>query len=227
MFAALPPAPPAAVSTPVVAAADTHRVRPGDTVSGIALRYGVTRGPLRAANDIGPDDIVRVGERLTIPADAAPASRSASRRPAESRGSGETASTSTVRRAIVDAARRHDVDPDLALAVGWQESRWRQHVVSHAGARGAMQCMPVTGEWMSEKAGRRLDLRDVGDNATCGVMLLDTLRQSADREATVLAAYYQGMRSVKEDGVYASTRDYVRSVQAHRDRIAAGQAPRG
>lgn len=241
MFAALPPAPPAAVSvapatalTPAaLLAADTHRVRPGDTVSGIALRYGVSRADLRARNGIGSDNLIRIGQRLSIPgaSSSAPSSSSTTsqRRAAQApasrarMGSGSV----TARQAIVDAARQYGVDTDLALAVGWQESRWRQGVVSHAGARGVMQCMPVTGEWMSQKSGRDLDLRDVRDNAACGVLLLKTLQQSSDREATVLAAYYQGMTSVKQNGMCPSTREYVRSVQAHRDSIAAGHAPRG
>jgi membrane-bound lytic murein transglycosylase D len=43
-----------------------HRVRSGDTLSGIASRYGVTVGSLRRANGLSTSRI-RAGQRLRIP----------------------------------------------------------------------------------------------------------------------------------------------------------------
>jgi LysM repeat protein len=48
-------------------AGETYRVRPGDTLSGIAARYGVTLRALRLANDIPPGGIIRPGRVLVIP----------------------------------------------------------------------------------------------------------------------------------------------------------------
>jgi LysM repeat protein len=48
-------------------AGETYRVRPGDTLSGIAARYGVTVRALRLANDIPPGGIIRPGQELVIP----------------------------------------------------------------------------------------------------------------------------------------------------------------
>lgn len=222
MLPALPPAPPAVVHTApaVLAAADSHRVRRGETVSGIALRYGVTQGQLRRANGIGSDSAIRAGERLTIPVVS-------SSRPTAGSSQRLSSARATTRSVIASTARRHGVDPHLALAVAWQESRWRHDSRSHKGAVGAMQCLPSTGRWMSEKLGRKLDVHNLQDNATCGVMLLKTLQQQSDREATVLGAYYQGMASLRENGPYSVTRPYVASVQGHRDRLVAGRLPRG
>lgn len=227
MFAALPPAPPPAVAAPTVTAVatDTHRVRPGDTLSGIALRYGVSQGDLRRANGLR-GDLIRSGARLTIPSGG---HRTASAS-TPTRGSGQSArngGSRQARAAILSAARRYGVNSDLALAVGWQESRWRQHARSNKGAVGAMQCLPSTGEWMSGKAGRTLNLADVGDNATCGVLLLKTLQRQAGSEREAIGAYYQGMASLKKRGAYDDTKQYVSSVQKHRDDIAAGKKPRG
>ena len=44
----------------------THRVRSGDTLSGIAKRYGVTISQLVAWNDISKNGVLRVGQRLVI-----------------------------------------------------------------------------------------------------------------------------------------------------------------
>lgn len=45
----------------------THRVRPGDTLFGIARQYNVTPEAIRAANDL-ENDRVRLGQLLSIPA---------------------------------------------------------------------------------------------------------------------------------------------------------------
>ncbi|MDX1661584.1 MAG: LysM peptidoglycan-binding domain-containing protein, partial [Gemmatimonadota bacterium] len=44
----------------------THRVRPGETLTRIARRYGVSVTALKRANDLR-GDVIRVGQRLTIP----------------------------------------------------------------------------------------------------------------------------------------------------------------
>jgi membrane-bound lytic murein transglycosylase D len=43
-------------------------VRRGDTLMGLARRYGVTVQALRKANDLSVDDVLRSGTRLRIPA---------------------------------------------------------------------------------------------------------------------------------------------------------------
>ena len=46
--------------------ARTHRVQPGETLFGIARRYGVTVAAIRAANAL-PGDTIRAGQELAIP----------------------------------------------------------------------------------------------------------------------------------------------------------------
>lgn len=46
---------------------------------------------------------------------------------------------------IAAAAEAADVPPVLALVIGWHETRWRDGLVSSAGACGPMQTMPVHG----------------------------------------------------------------------------------
>jgi hypothetical protein len=134
------------------------------------------------------------------------------------------ASRAEVRRVIVHKANKLGVNPDLALAISWQEAGWQQHRVSSAGALGAMQVMPSTGRWMSLLVGRKLHLRDLHDNITAGVLLIRTLRSQAGLKHTV-AGYYQGLAGVRRDGMYPSTKHYVANVLHLKQRIARGWNP--
>jgi LysM repeat protein len=71
------PAPPAAEPAPAQPAADANRytVVPGDTVGGIAARYGVDMNAMLAANGLGIYSIIVPGQTLVLsgPAVAAPA----------------------------------------------------------------------------------------------------------------------------------------------------------
>ena len=116
-------------------------------------------------------------------------------------------------------ARANGVDPALALAVSYQESGWNMHVVSVANAVGAMQVIPSTTEWISGVVGRRLNPLDPHDNATTGVVLLKILTQTAGDDRTAIAGYYQGLRSVRERGMYPDTRRYVANVMSLRARF--------
>lgn len=211
-------------------AARVHRVGPGDTLSEIAVRYRVSQTAIKRVNRIPRSNIVRLGETLVIPGGRAPRARSTS----ANTFAGRTYSSSVVRAAarnrailarrnlpnrqqmrtiIVRTARRHGVDPNLALAVSWQESGWNMRSVSVANAVGAMQVIPATGDWMSGVVGRRLNLLNPRDNATAGVVLLKILTRSTT-EKNAIAAYYQGLRSVRERGMYPDTKRYVANVLA-------------
>lgn len=213
-----------------------YTVRRGDTPSGLAVRFHAWTAEVVEMN--GP--VLRVGERIKIPvvvaaarqdggaADApsssAPsgASDSASRSSSSSTQAGP--SRAAVRRVIAATARRHGVDPDLALAVAWQESGWQMHHVSSAGAIGAMQVLPATGRWMSGVVSRPLNLRDVEDNATAGVVLLDLLLERA-RPRVAVAGYYQGLAGVRRHGMYRDTKRYVANVLALHRQFERGDHP--
>lgn len=55
---------------------------------------------------------------------------------------------------IAQYAAEYEIDPYLAAAVIWKESRFREDAVSGAGAMGLMQVMPETGQWICQKMGR-------------------------------------------------------------------------
>src|SRR5690606_27239301 len=60
----------------------THIVRRGETLSGIARRYGVAQASVRAANKLPSNGAIRAGQKLTIPGSATnPAGTTASSAP--------------------------------------------------------------------------------------------------------------------------------------------------
>jgi LysM repeat protein len=214
-----------------------HTVVRGDTLSGIASRYGVAQATIARANHLPSSNIVMLGATLVIPGGGRTSHRTSS---GGNTFAGRTYSSSVVsaadrtraqlarrhlpsqagmRTIIVAKARANGVDPALALAVSYQESGWNMHVVSVANAVGAMQVIPATSVWISGVVGRRLDPTSPSDNATTGVVLLKILTRAASSERQAVAAYYQGLRSVRANGMFADTRQYVANVMALKARF--------
>ncbi|WP_234986696.1 LysM peptidoglycan-binding domain-containing protein [Demequina sp. NBRC 110055] len=54
-------------SAPTTTASATHRVSSGDTVSGLAVKYGTTISAIVKANSLGSNAMIRIGQALTIP----------------------------------------------------------------------------------------------------------------------------------------------------------------
>jgi N-acetylmuramoyl-L-alanine amidase len=210
-----------------------YTVKPGDTPSGLAVRFRAWTAEVIEMNG----SVLRAGERIKIPVVVAAADRDRRTRPsrpsaapkpradkAPSRAHRTGPSRAAVRRVVAATARRHGVDPDLALAVSWQESGWQMDRVSSAGALGAMQVIPSTGRWMSGVVGRKLHLRDLQDNATAGVVLLKLLQDQA-RPRVAVAGYYQGLAGVRRHGMYDDTKRYVANVTALKQQFERGNYP--
>lgn len=122
-------------------------------------------------------------------------------------------SRAEIQELIVATSERHGVDPDLMLALSYQESGWNQRAVSPANAIGAMQVIPTSGEWASSLIGRELNLLDAQDNVTAGVVIMRTLLRSADSADDAIGGYYQGLGSVREHGLFPDTQQYVRNIK--------------
>jgi len=103
----------AAASAPAIAAATTYIVRPGDTLSEIAVRHGTTVQALIQANDLHDANLIKVGQLLQIPDTSVGL-------PGYTRGTADTESY-TVRAGdgLFKIARAYGVDPTaLARANG-------------------------------------------------------------------------------------------------------------
>lgn len=189
--------------------------RPGDTLSGIAARYGVSWTTLARHNHI-TGSVVVIGQRLRVPAGGgAPARRTIARWRLH------VPSRATVAALIRSTAQRWHVDPALALGIAYEESGFNQAAVSSVHAVGAMQVLPATGRWLSAYVvHRRLHLRRAADNVTAGVAFLSVLlRATGGQERRAVAGYYQGLASVRERGMFSDTRRYVANVLALRNRF--------
>jgi N-acetylmuramoyl-L-alanine amidase len=202
------------------AAQGSHTVRAGESLSVIARRHGVSVRQLASANGIADANLVRVGQRLTVPG----ASGGGSAAPAPA--SGAQPPPASVTRANVgvlldSTARRYGMSPAFVKAVAWQESGWNMNRVSSANAIGVMQVLPSTGRWVSRSlVGRTLDLNDPADNIEAGVAFLRYLyRHTGGDVRMTLAGYYQGLASVSRNGMYQDTERYIANVLALRERF--------
>ena len=233
-----------------------YTVRPGDTATGLAVRFHAWTDELRAINHLGRRSALYTGERIRIPVVVAAARRHGHQagkphgskaqhrpkvrqhqrharpkaHPTRSHRSHRPwmyadASRAKVRRVIVRAARKHGVNPHLALAIAWQESGWQQRQISSAHAIGVMQVLPGTARWMSLYTERRLNPYGLYDNVTVGVVLIKVLKSLTHKRGHAVAAYYQGLGAVQEHGLYRSTKAYVKNVVALRKRMAHGWNP--
>ena len=118
-------------------------------------------------------------------------------------------------------AAQYGVSPSLAAAIAWQESGFNNAMVSGANARGVMQVMPGTWDYVQQNlARRRLDPASATDNVHAGVIYLRRLLdETGGDENAAIAGYYQGLQSVRHRGMFDDTEHYVANVQALRSRF--------
>jgi N-acetylmuramoyl-L-alanine amidase len=196
------------------ASAGQYVVRPGDSLWSISHSYNITVAKLLRANQVQNPDLIFPGQHLTVPDPPAAAAPSVS--PAGPRGAAAKA-------IIVKQARRHDLNPNFALAVSYWESGWNQNAVSSTGAIGLMQVEPYTGAWAGPKLlGRTVNLHDANDNAEVGIALLRHYLDVFNGDPKLaLAAYYQGETATHQHGIYKSSESYVNGIWALRNRFQA------
>ncbi|MEL6528478.1 MAG: lytic transglycosylase domain-containing protein [Pseudomonadota bacterium] len=123
---------------------------------------------------------------------------------------------------IAELSQRFDLSPSLLEALVWQESRWRENAVSHAGARGLAQLMPGTARYLG------VDPDDPMQNLEGGARYL---REQLDRFdgnlEKALAAYNAGPgRVIRANGIpnIRETRLYVAAIMG---RLASHSRPAG
>lgn len=134
---------------------------------------------------------------------------------------------------IAEFAEKHGLPLELVYAVIHTESRFRANVVSSAGAKGLMQLMPNTAEWVAGQVGLAdFDFSQAGDpriNIWLGCWYLSYMIRRFGVLDTALAAYNAGPGNVSSwlrneersvDGInlyhipFGETRRYVERVNA-------------
>ena len=238
-----PAAPEAAKPAAPASDGGQYTIKGGDTLGAIAAKHNVSLRELLSANDLSATTMIHPGAKLTIPGESAPTAEAApaaetdtpadlvpstflhytypqhvvseANRNKHLLNSLPVPSNEAMKTIVADTARSMGVDPSLALAVSYQESGFNQRAVSPANAIGAMQVIPMSGEWASDLVGRELNLLDPYDNATAGVAILQSLVRTSANLEEAIASYYQGQYSVTTHGMFSDTKNYVAAINAH------------
>lgn len=176
-----------------------HSVKRGENLTTIAKKYKTSIAHLVDINNLKNPNFIRVGQKLKVPLLGKP----------------------TVEDLLVKYSKAYGVNPALVKAIAWQESGWKQHVVSKAGAVGVMQVMPGTGSFTGKHLlGSPINLKVLDDNVKAGVRFLAYLLKLTDGdEKLAVGGYFQGLRSINQKGMSPATKRYVSNVMALKKRF--------
>jgi soluble lytic murein transglycosylase-like protein len=199
-------------------------VRAGDTLSGLAAQTGVSMEQMAWMNGLDPAAILLTGTLLKLPNGAPAPARASTPLPA-ARVVAQAAPMPSAGRVgagrVKQLAAEHGAPGSLVAAIAWQESGFNNAVVSSANARGVMQVMPGTWEWVQRNLGLgALNPTSAEDNVRAGsAYLARLLRETGGDVRLAAASYYQGLYSVRTRGMFDDTRRYVDNVMALRARF--------
>lgn len=230
-----------APAKPNPAPARSYTVKAGDTLGRIAAAHGVSVSSIVSASGLKNPNVIYPGQRLVIgepgtkvdaPQAPAPGTtgnlvpdtflhykypaatvRSANENKAYL-NSIQVPSKAEIQAEVRQVAVQYGVDPALALAHAFRESGFDARAVSPANAIGTMQVIPSSGEWASQLVGRKLNLLNPHDNIVAGVVIIRQLQASAGTLDEGIAGYYQGLGSVRRNGMYSDTKFYVEKVRS-------------
>ena len=191
-------------------------VRPGDSLTMIAARSGISVQQLAWMNGVDRNGPLLIGTVLKLPTGApipsgpTPVARivpNAKPYATPVRLSGSE---------VAQVAAANGAPAALASAIAWQESGFNNAMISEANARGVMQIMPGTWDYVQRNlTSLPLDPASAHDNVRAGSLYLaNLLRRTGGDSRLAVAGYYQGLGSVRTDGMFPSTKRYVDNVLA-------------
>ena len=224
---------PVSTSTSTSSAGGAYVVQPGDTLTAIATRAGLSMPSLAAANGLDPTRYLISGTVLRLSGSAASvvSSSAASPQPVGvvAEGTPTDPPYPTNERVtsgqVGSIAAANGVPASLADAIAWQESGFNNALVSSADARGVMQILPGTWQWIQRSldTGSPLAPASAADNVRGGVLMLHSLLGATGGDSAMAAAgYYQGLPSVQQHGMYSDTQRYVQNVLALERQFGGG-----
>lgn len=102
---------------------------------------------------------------------------------------------------VIRYSLEYDLDPHLVMSIIWVESKFKSDATSNKNARGLMQIIPRTGQWIAEQVGlSHYDddmLYDPKTNIMFGCWYLAYLLRVFDGDVELaLASYNGGMGNV-------------------------------
>ena len=211
--------------TPPSSTGGGYVVQPGDTLSAIAARYGVSVDALASANGLDAAGILPAGDTLSVSGGSASSTEevsTAGRSTDTSSSSGAQPTAESVSPSDVGTiAAQNGVSPSLAQAIADQESGFNNDEVSSTGATGVMQIEPGTWNYIQQQPGRPDAGARLGDRQRPrrGPVAAFAARPDRGRPGLAAAGYYQGLASVQAHGMYSDTQQYVNNVMALRQRF--------
>jgi soluble lytic murein transglycosylase len=112
---------------------------------------------------------------------------------------------------VFSEAGEHDVDPYLVFAIIRAESKYQNTAESAVGAKGLMQIMPETGEWIAEQNGiddfKLEDLHKPEVNISFGCWYLHSLSQEFKGNVPLTVASYNAGRGKVQEWLVGGTWD--------------------
>jgi soluble lytic murein transglycosylase-like protein len=184
-------------------------VRPGDSLTAIARKHGISLKTITKLNRLNPAKPLLIGVKLRIPAAtrAVPTAVSAT-------------NAASVRDSLDRWSAYYGIDRSLARALAWMESGYNNNVVSNVGAQGVMQLLPSTWEYVESVLIGHSISHDADGNVHVGMAYLKHLLDAfGGNEELALAGWYQGERAVKTSGPYKVSKAFVADVLALKQRL--------
>jgi len=201
------PATPAAATTTVLSSG-AYQVKPGDTLSGIALALGLTPGGLAQSNGLNLQMPIQVGQLLRY---AVVLYNGPSR--------------AEVGAVLDQQSATVGIEDALLKAIAWRESSWRM-VDAADGGIGVMQLMPDTVTWLrTTYVPGAWDPHNLTDNVHAGAVLLLVYSHMYGGNLTNVATAYHGGMGVVGQTPTAEMTHYIDTVAAFRQSFLAGTLP--
>lgn len=130
---------------------------------------------------------------------------------------------------VWESSDKYEVDPYLVLSIIKVESKFEPSAVSRKGAKGLMQLMPETANWIASQGNIMLEEGDLylpEINIPFGTWYLSHLIKQFEDEVIAIAAYNAGQGNVQrwiEEGIWDGTIDDAENIPFRETRAYVGR----
>ena len=214
---------PAATTSSAPAALGGYKVRAGDTLSDLAARSRIPMAQMAFMNGLDPKKPLLAGTVLKLPTGSpVTSSQPAPQRTIVPAAPPDATPGAPQRGQIGSIAAQHGAPASLATAIAWQESGFNNAMLSGANARGVMQVLPGTWQWVQANLARTRARTPTPPRTTSAPARSTSPTSCARPTATRRWRPPRTTRasaSVRRIGMLPETRRYVANVMALRGRF--------